>query len=269
MKIKHITIILIFFSFIAIIFPNKTILANPFNTIDNAEIVQTFGQLAPVNHWSITDTTSSSGIPWKIGPHKGIDYRVVDGTEVHVVESGKVVAKIGNTLYISHYSGNIYTTYAHIDVNTALGTGDIVQVGDIVGTVQNYYPPPNFDPYWNHLHFEIKRQWNPPIYENPMNWSTIGTGLSGLTDNVSPVIRDTEIIGKFTQGNTVKVRVNVDDGFDNQDVENCGIYSMKLKAKYDASGFKTVDEFQFDEITAADTISTGQAYIRYMPLQSS
>jgi hypothetical protein len=80
--------------------------------------------------------------------HGGIDIGVAPGTAVHAVTEG-VVVRVNNLDYNSArvvvFSDGMTYTYRHILPGAGISTGQIIHVGDIVGTVR--------DGTYDHLHF--------------------------------------------------------------------------------------------------------------------
>ena len=83
--------------------------------------------------------------------HGGEDYPYPNGTEIYVLQSGKVVEKGNWTLKIKHDDGS-KTRYVHCD-QFFVGEGDRIESGTLIGTVGNKGPSTN-----PHLHFEY---WEP------------------------------------------------------------------------------------------------------------
>jgi lipoprotein NlpD len=99
------------------------------------------------------------------GVHDGIDIAAVEGTPVHVVESGEVIYSdelrgYGNLVIVRH-GGNLVSVYAHNRKNK-VREGEVVYQGETiaeVGSTGNATAP--------HLHFEIRKD---NVAENPLNY---------------------------------------------------------------------------------------------------
>jgi murein DD-endopeptidase MepM/ murein hydrolase activator NlpD len=103
--------------------------------------------------------------------HKGIDYSALEGTLVMATANGTVkdvkrTSGYGNLIKIEH-KNNYSTKYAHL-CEMYVKPGDVVKVGDIIGTVGSTGISTG-----NHLHYEISlknKQINPlHIYPEEVN----------------------------------------------------------------------------------------------------
>lgn len=95
--------------------------------------------------------------------HSGVDLLADLGTNVLAVEAGTVVyvgieGNYGNLVIINH-QGGLQTRYAHLQ-NILINPGDLVEIGQVIGTVGVTGTPDVDEP---HLHFEVR-------YQTPMGW---------------------------------------------------------------------------------------------------
>lgn len=88
--------------------------------------------------------------------HKGIDYRVDQGTEIYAAADGKIIScddkqnGYGTCIIIDHGDG-LATLYAHLS-RSLVSLEDEVSAGDLIG-----YSGHTGNAFGNHLHFEVRQ----------------------------------------------------------------------------------------------------------------
>lgn len=95
----------------------------------------------------------------KIYRHKGVDFTAEEGAGVYSVADGTVVEisyseELGNVIRIDHGDG-IVSSYRFVEPSEAIGAGDRVRQGQIIGTVAAPYGTEYKD--GAHLHFEMEQ----------------------------------------------------------------------------------------------------------------
>ena len=95
--------------------------------------------------------------------HGGVDLLANPGTSVQSVEAGTIAfageqGSYGNLVVVNHQGGR-QTRYAHLG-SISVSVGQLVQVGDILGTVGSTGNP---DINQSHLHFEVRQN-------SPLGW---------------------------------------------------------------------------------------------------
>ena len=111
-------------------------------------------------HFNVTSTYGIRIDPFTEGRafHAGVDFSNdgISGSNIYAVMGGEVVESVanfgkdglGNHVIIDH--GDFHTLYAHMKDGPTLEVGDVVQAGDIVGTVGSTGRSTG-----PHLHFEV------------------------------------------------------------------------------------------------------------------
>ncbi|MDR1135358.1 MAG: peptidoglycan DD-metalloendopeptidase family protein [Clostridiales Family XIII bacterium] len=97
--------------------------------------------------------------------HQGVDFRSPKGTPIYASDDGVVTVSqykgsYGNLVVLNHGNG-IETYYGHCDT-LAVSVGEVVNKGDLVGTVGITGNATGY-----HLHFEVRKNG---VYQNPMNY---------------------------------------------------------------------------------------------------
>lgn len=126
-----------------------------------------------------TSTFGETGSLWSSGYHTGLDFAAPAGTAVVAAKSGVVTVEAAswagpNYVSIEHGDG-LSTAYAHMQ-SSVVKTGDVVQAGQLIGTVGslgNSTGP--------HLHFEVLLngvQVDPMLFLDPGSTGT-GSGTVG------------------------------------------------------------------------------------------
>jgi len=113
----------------------------------------------PIKNGKITTPYNKKGKMWKSGFHTGVDFAVVEGTDIIAAVEGKVLANnwgkaYGNQIIVEHglHSKKVWMIYAHLS-KVLVKAGDRIEKGQLIGKSGN-----TGNSSGPHLHFEVRNK---------------------------------------------------------------------------------------------------------------
>jgi len=110
----------------------------------------------PIKNGKITTPYNKKGKMWKSGFHTGVDFAVVEGTDIVAAVAGKVLANnwgkaYGNQVIVEYgTTKKVWMIYAHLS-KVLVKAGDKIEKGQLIGKSGN-----TGNSSGPHLHFEVR-----------------------------------------------------------------------------------------------------------------
>jgi len=125
----------------------------------------------PIKNGKITTPYNKKGKMWKSGFHTGVDFAVVEGTDIVAAVAGKVLANnwgkaYGNQVIVEYgTTKKVWMIYAHLS-KVLVKAGDKIEKGQLIGKSGN-----TGNSSGPHLHFEVrnKPRWSDGEPVDPAN----------------------------------------------------------------------------------------------------